>query len=205
MGILPHSVSPPYVHPPARDRWHIACDPLDMRKRGRRPRIGIHTHRGGAGVELSVAYQGGTRYDVLTDRHMVVTDQPVEDGGADAGMSPVELFVGSVASCVGYFVGQFCARHDISREGLRVEAEWTMAEEPHRVGQVQLAIRLPHRVTPELKERLLKVAHGCTVHQSIVVPAQISIDLNTIIMGRRRLISQKANHDGLQQHGWERC
>ena len=129
-------------------------------------------------MKLSVAYQGGTRYDVLTDRHRVVTDQPVEDGGADAGMSPVEVFVGSVASCVGYFVGQFCARHDISREGLRVEAEWTMAEEPHRVGQVQLAIRLPHRVTPELKERLLKVAHGCTVHQSIVVPAQISIDLN---------------------------
>ena len=129
-------------------------------------------------MKLSVAYQGGTRYDVLTDRHRVVTDQPVEDGGADAGMSPVELFVGSVASCVGYFVGQFCARHDISREGLRVEAEWTMAEEPHRVGQVQLAIRLPHRVTPELKERLLKVAHGCTVHQSIVAPAQISIDLN---------------------------
>ena len=129
-------------------------------------------------MKLSVAYQGGTRYDVLTDRHTVVTDQPVEDGGADAGMSPVELFVGSVASCVGYFVGQFCARHDISREGLRVEAEWTMAEGPHRVGQVQLAIRLPHRVTPELKERLLKVAHGCTVHQSIVAPAQISIDLN---------------------------
>lgn len=129
-------------------------------------------------MKLSVAYQGGTRYDVLTDRHRVVTDQPVEDGGVDAGMSPVELFVGSVASCVGYFVGRFCARHDISREGLRVEAEWTMAEGPHRVGQVQLAIRLPHRVTPEQKERLLKVAYGCTVHQSIVVSAQIAIDLN---------------------------
>ena len=93
-------------------------------------------------------------------------------------MSPVELFVGSVASCVGYFVGQFCARHDISREGLKVDAEWTIAEAPHRVGQIQLAIRLPHRVTPELRERLLKVAHGCTVHQSIVMPAGIVIDLN---------------------------
>jgi putative redox protein len=129
-------------------------------------------------MKLSVAYQGGTRYDLVTDRHRVVTDQPVEEGGTDAGMSPVELFVGSVASCVGYFVGQFCARHDISREGLKVEAEWTMAEGPHRVGQVQLAIRLPHRVTPELKERLLKVAYGCTVHQSLVVPARIAIDLN---------------------------
>ncbi len=129
-------------------------------------------------MKLSVAYQGGTRYDILSDRHRVVTDQPVDDGGADAGMSPVELFVGSVASCVGYFVGNFCARHDISRDGLKVEAEWTMAEQPHRVGQIQLAIRLPHRVTPEQRERLLKVAHGCTVHQSIVVPAGIAIDLN---------------------------
>ncbi len=125
-----------------------------------------------------VAYPGGARYDILSDRHRIVTDQPVEDGGADAGMSPVELFVGSVASCVGYFVGQFCARHDISREGLKVDAEWTIAEAPHRVGQIQLAIRLPHRVTPELRERLLKVAHGCTVHQSIVVPAGIAIELN---------------------------
>ena len=129
-------------------------------------------------MKLSVAYQGGARYDILSDRHRIVTDQPVEDGGADAGMSPVELFVGSVASCVGYFVGQFCARHDISREGLKVDAEWTIAEAPHRVGQIQLAIRLPHRVTPELRERLLKVAHGCTVHQSIVVPAAIAIALN---------------------------
>ncbi|HNI69290.1 MAG TPA: hypothetical protein PKV55_14675, partial [Nitrospira sp.] len=79
---------------------------------------------------------------------------------------------------VGYFVGNFCARHDISRDGLKVEAEWTMAEQPHRVGQIHLSIRLPHRITPELKERLLKVAHGCTVHQSVVVPTGIAIELN---------------------------
>ncbi len=129
-------------------------------------------------MKLSVAYQGGTRYDILSDRHRVVTDQPVDDGGADAGMSPVELFVGSVASCVGYFVGNFCARHDISRDGLKVDAEWTMAEQPHRVGQIHLSIRLPHRITPELRDRLLKVAHACTVHQSIVVPVQVAIELN---------------------------
>ena len=51
-------------------------------------------------MKLSVAYQGGTRYDILSDRHRVVTDQPEDGGGADAGMTPVELFVGSLASCV---------------------------------------------------------------------------------------------------------
>ncbi len=129
-------------------------------------------------MKLSVSYHGGTRYDITSGKHRIVTDQPVEDGGQDAGMGPVELFVGSVASCVGYFVGQFCARHDIPREGLTVDAEWEMAEGPHRVGQINLAIRLPHRITTELKERLLKVAHACTVHQSIAVASNVAIKLN---------------------------
>jgi putative redox protein len=94
-------------------------------------------------MKLSVAYQGGARYDILSDRHRIVTDQPVEDGGADAGMSPVELFVGSVASCVGYFVGQFCARHDISREGLKVDAEWTIAKRRIESGRSNLRFAFP--------------------------------------------------------------
>jgi len=129
-------------------------------------------------MKLTVAYHGGTRYDITSGKHRVVTDQPVEDGGQDAGMSPVELFVGSLASCVGYFAGRFCERHNISREGLTVDAEWETTEGPHRVGQINLAIHLPHRLTPEQKERLLKVAHGCTVHQSIAVAPTVAIQLN---------------------------
>ena len=129
-------------------------------------------------MALTVTYHGGTRYDVISGQHRIVTDEPAEDGGHDAGMSPVELFVGSVARCVGYFVGQFCARHDISREGLVVDAEWELAEGPHRVGKIALAIRLPHRLTPDMKERLLKVAHGCTVHQSFSSIPIVSIQLN---------------------------
>jgi uncharacterized OsmC-like protein len=129
-------------------------------------------------MKLSVAYYGGTRYDITSGKHRIVTDQPVADGGQDAGMSPVELFIGSVASCVGYFVGRFCSRHDIPRDGLSVNAEWETAENPHRVGHITLAIHLPHRLTPDQKERLLKVAHGCTVHQSIAVAPTVAIQLN---------------------------
>lgn len=129
-------------------------------------------------MKLNVAYHGGMRYDIMSGKHRIVTDQPVEDGGQDAGMSPVELFVGSVASCVAYFVGRFCERHHIPREGLIVDADWATAEGPHRVGQITIAIHLPHRLTPDLKERLLKVAHGCTVHQSVAVAPTVTIQLN---------------------------
>ena len=129
-------------------------------------------------MKLTATYRDGTRYDIVSGKHRIITDQAVKDGGQDAGMSPVELFVGSVAGCVAYFVGQFCGRHGIPRDGLAVDAEWTMAENPHRVGRIDIGIHLPHRISAEQKERLLKVAHGCTVHQSIAVTPNIGIKLN---------------------------
>lgn len=129
-------------------------------------------------MKLTATFHGGTRYDIVSGQHRIITDQAVEDGGQDAGMGPVELFVGSVASCVAYFVGQFCGRHGISREGLTVDAEWTMAESPHRVGGIEIGIHLPHRISAEQRERLLKVAHGCTVHQSIAMAPVIGITLS---------------------------
>ena len=138
-------------------------------------------------MKLTVAYHGGTRFDITSGKHRIVTDQPVDDGGQDAGMSPVELFVSSLAGCVGYFVGRYCDRHQISTKGLNVEAEWMMTEQPHRVGRITLAIRLPHRLTAEHSERLLKVAHGCTVHQSIALSPRVAIELNPNHRGEKPL------------------
>lgn len=128
-------------------------------------------------MNLTVTYKGGTRFDVASGTHTLVTDQPIKDGGSEAGMSPVELFVGSLASCVAYFVGRYCARHQIPCEGFTVDVEWSYAEQPHRVGAVELRVNLPSAVTPEQREKLLKVAHGCTVHQSLAVPPKVAIQL----------------------------
>jgi len=57
-------------------------------------------------MKLSVSHRGETRYDIVSGPHRIVTDHR-SNGGQDAG---VELFVGSVASCVAYFVGRFCMR-----------------------------------------------------------------------------------------------
>ena len=124
---------------------------------------------------MRVTYKGGSRFNIAGRGHTIVTDQPVEDGGENAGMSPVELFVGSLASCVAYFVGRYCARHQIPCDGFTIDTEWSYAEQPHRVGAIDMRIHLPVAVTAEQQERLLKVAHGCTVHQSLAVPPSVQI------------------------------
>lgn len=130
-------------------------------------------------MSLTVTFKGGTKFDIVSGKHQVITDQPTDDGGTDEGMSPVELFIGSLAGCVGYFVSRYCARHAIPAEGFTIEADWSMAEQPHRVGSVEMRLHLPATLTQVQQERLLKVAHGCTVHQSLAVPPNVAIALLT--------------------------
>jgi hypothetical protein len=49
-------------------------------------------------------------FHITTGAHIVITNQPTEDGGSDAGMMPVELF--SESLCVGYSVASYCASSD---------------------------------------------------------------------------------------------
>lgn len=126
---------------------------------------------------MTIAFRGGTKFEISTERHSVIADQPVEDGGTDAGMSPVELFVGALAGCVGYFVSRYCARRGISCEGFTIHAEWSIAERPHRVGAVDLQIVLPVVLDAAVQERLLKIAHGCTLQQTLALPPQVTIEI----------------------------
>jgi hypothetical protein len=40
---------------------------------------------------------------------------------------------------------------------------------------VELRVNLPSALSPEQRDKLLKVAHGCTVHQSITLPPKVDI------------------------------
>ncbi|TAM64801.1 MAG: hypothetical protein EPN50_05790 [Chloroflexota bacterium] len=42
---------------------------------------------------------GGPRFEVAIGRHLVTLDQPAGEGGEDAGPTPTEAFVMSLAEC----------------------------------------------------------------------------------------------------------
>ena len=93
-------------------------------------------------ARMTVRHVEGDRFTLGIRDHDVVVDQPVNDGGTDAGPTPTELFVGGLASCVAFYAGRFLARHGIEREGLSVACDWAMADErPNRVSRSETAWR----------------------------------------------------------------
>lgn len=122
---------------------------------------------------IDVVHEGGDRYEVRIRGHAFEVDQP--DTG-DAAPTPTELFVASLASCVAFYAGRFCARHGIDPAGLGVTCGWTFAEDrPARVARIDVRVTVPRDFPPEKRPRLQAVVDHCTVHTSIVMPPEITI------------------------------
>jgi uncharacterized OsmC-like protein len=128
--------------------------------------------------QVAVSYLGGESYTAATRGHMLLTDQPATAGGADTAMTPTELLVASLSSCVAFYAGRYLARHELNRDGLHVTAAFTTAtDRPARVGAVKLAIQVPGGIPPSRQAALLAVASHCTVHNTLRQPPDIAVEL----------------------------
>jgi uncharacterized OsmC-like protein len=137
---------------------------------------------------LSVTHQAGDRFQLQVRGHRLVCDQPPADGGTDRGPTPTELFVASLAACVGFYARRFLARHQLDAAGLRVETHFTMsADRPARVATITLRLVVPQPLEEHRRRALLAVVDHCTVHNSLRTPPHVQVALaETVDASTRR-------------------
>jgi uncharacterized OsmC-like protein len=135
---------------------------------------------GTATSSVSVRHLDGDRFAVGLRGHELVVDQPVEDGGADSGPTPTELFVAGLVSCVAFYARRYLARHGLPTEGLAVSGDYELGRSPARVAAVRIRVTVPDGVPADRREALLAVASHCTVHNSLTTPPDVSIALEDL-------------------------
>jgi LmbE family N-acetylglucosaminyl deacetylase/uncharacterized OsmC-like protein len=135
------------------------------------------TRRASMPGTIRVTHVSGDQFEVGVRQHRLRVDQPVADGGEDSAPTPTELFVSSLAACVAHYARRFLARHDLPTTGLAVDATFTMAARPARVGAITLHLELPPGVPEEKRAALLAVASHCTVHNSLEAAPAVTIEL----------------------------
>jgi uncharacterized OsmC-like protein len=118
--------------------------------------------------DISVRHEEGDRFTISVRGHEITVDQPVADGGGDAGPTPSELFVASLAGCVGYFAERYLVRHNIPTAGLAVDAAYEYSQDaPSRVASIDVRLAIPDAFPGSNLPALMKVVDRCTVHNSM--------------------------------------
>ncbi len=129
-------------------------------------------------IAIEARYAGGDRSEIRIGHHRVVADQPHDAGGTDAGPTPTELFVASLAACAEFYVERFLRRHTRSLDGIVVRATAEMSDDrPARLGRIAIEVELPPRIAPELRDGAMRAADHCLVHEALRRPPVVDLTL----------------------------
>ena len=81
---------------------------------------------------VSARVERGFRTAIAAREHDLVVDEPVELGGADAGMTPYELLLASLSSCMALTMRMYADRKGWALEGASIHLRTAPAREPDR-------------------------------------------------------------------------
>ena len=128
--------------------------------------------------KAEIKYIGGMKFEAKNRSHSVIIDQPQASGGEDKGLTPPELFVDSLGSCIGVYVLGFCKNTGLNPEGMKIYLDWEKsADKPSRIKSIKAKIELPKADVGARKAALLKVAESCLIHETIKHQPEITIEL----------------------------
>ena len=109
---------------------------------------------------------GTLRHDVDVRDHLVVADEPEENGGDDSGPSPQELLAASLASCTAITIEMYARRKRWEIGDVVVDVDYEPAQRGSPTKFV-MSVRLPKELPEEQRDRLMQIAAKCPVHRTL--------------------------------------
>ncbi len=108
--------------------------------------------------------------------HSIIVDEPVSQGGTDAGMNPVELLLSSIAACMTLTLSIYSEAMGVKAENIEITAEGDLdsagmkgsARVRPGYKRIRLSISADTNVAPEVFQQVVDLAVlRCPVEDSV--------------------------------------
>jgi putative redox protein len=109
--------------------------------------------------------------------HKLVTDEPIESGGEDAGPDPYTLLLAALGSCISMTVTLYAKRKKwpLQRVVVRLRQQRTHATDCQEcthstegyVHRIERSVTFEGDLSEEQRTRLQEIAHKCPVHKTL--------------------------------------
>jgi uncharacterized OsmC-like protein len=129
-------------------------------------------------MEIRIQYLDGVKFQASARGHRVVCDQPVENGGKDAGMTPPEFLLASLGTCAGFYAAQYLRNHHLAQHGLEVSVSAEKAKAPARLGSFRVEVTVPG-LAAEHEAGIMRSVNACLIKNTLLEPPVIETVLHT--------------------------
>lgn len=125
---------------------------------------------------VSVQQQKDFRVTAGVRNHKFTLDLPAEQGGMDAGPTPVELFVAALGTCMAMHIVKYCKGAKLPHEGLGIDLDFQIVKNPLRVGSIMADITLPPDFPADRIEAVKRAAQQCTVKNTLKESTALDVE-----------------------------
>jgi putative redox protein len=121
----------------------------------------------------------GYEHELEIRQHRLISDEPQDKGGGDAGPSPVELLAAALASCTAITIEMYADRKEWALGQVEVEVDRGEAADG-KSPRYEVAIRIPEPLDDEQQRRIEVIASKCPVHRALTSDGVEVVDTLTV-------------------------
>jgi putative redox protein len=125
-------------------------------------------------MEVSAQYLADSKFEVAARGHRVICDQPVDNGGSDAGISPPELLLAALATCAAYYAAQYLKARNLPAQDLKVRVSAEKATQPARLASFHIEVTVPG-LDDRHQAGILRAVKSCLIHNTLLGGPKIEI------------------------------
>src|SRR5688500_17065497 len=133
-------------------------------------------------MEVFVSHLDRKRFEVSARGHQILTDQPLYNGGADTGMTPLELLLAALGTCIATYAAEYLGARSLLLDGLAVRVEAEKAAKPARLASFSATVCVPS-LDEKHQAGLLRAVQSCLVHNTLTHTASIAVRLEEVVSG----------------------
>ena len=128
-------------------------------------------------MEVKISHLDGVKFSIQARSHSIVCDQPLDNGGADSGMTQPELLLASLGACAAYYAQQYLKLHNLAQGGVEVSVSAEKLSQPARLGNFHVRVMSPVPLSAEQAEGIRRSVQRCLIHNTLLSPPEIRVDL----------------------------